>query len=417
MRQIFNANEKLLSVGDYAFLNFINLRGDSFRVLAFRYSVEDWAFYSNDIDLNGATEPRSNTYTSLWPFLGDYISSWRIGAYKSIIEGWMNYTASDSNIDSLEIIQEAIELPNCSNIIESDVVTEPSTEFPARYLSMNYQRDEYVGMQIWHYHHGQHLNEPICAYRKHRIGVELEVEFNNQDLRDEFINIPSNWFYRETDGSLRENVGCEIITIPLLPKDAKDVDFWSSLTNDLTGKAVSWDTTTCGLHIHIGREILGKDEEQRSETLGKLLFLYHHHLKDTRFNIKMFGRERGYHDRCAKSVAGDAVLTLGKDVLKSKSACKVVKDAMINSSDGNTYPGDGNRYFDINLQNTHTIEFRKGRGSINPKRIAAVVEYCELMCIYAKNTPWPQISYEDFIAYLKGTGGDFIKDIITATVF
>ena len=272
-------------------------------------------------------------------------------------------------------------------------------------------------MQGWHSHHGSRLNAPIKAWRKHRIGVEIEVEFIEEDDRSEFIDIPSNYFYRETDGSL-DDYGCEIITIPLLPNDAKDAEFWKELTDGLRGRANSWDTGgRCGLHVHIGREILGTTLEQHSETIGKLLYLYHHWLKDTRFNIKMYGRERGYHDMNAKTAQGDAAKMLGGDSLRSKKVTDIVKKAMIAKSYGDRPFGHGERYFDINLQNEHTIEFRKGKGSINPKRIAMVVEYCELMCIYAKQTPWMQLSFDDFIAYLKSVASDSIKDIIATTVF
>ena len=73
-----------------------------------------------------------------------------------------------------------------------------------------------------------------------------------------------------------------------------------------------------------------------------------------------------------------------------------VKSAMIQKS-------EQDRYFDINLRNEETIEFRKGRGSINPYRISMVVDYCEKMCLYAKSTPWVQIGYDDFVKFLTST--------------
>lgn len=259
-------------------------------------------------------------------------------------------------------------------------------------INDKYENMTYTGQHSYHYHHGCHLNEPIAPFKGHRIGIELEVEFDNSEDRDEFNSIASNWFYRERDGSLG-NYGVEIITIPLLPQDAKDEEMWRSLCERLR-KARSWDTGRCGLHVHIGREILGKNEDVRQETLGRMLYLYHEFLKQTRLNVKIFGRERGYHDENGQTMESRAAKVLGNGIFKDASVKDKVKQSLIDK-------GDETRYFDINLQNPATIEFRKGRGSINAKRIAMVIEWCEIICKYSRQTPWSQIGYEDFVNYAK----------------
>ena len=259
-------------------------------------------------------------------------------------------------------------------------------------INDKYENMTYTGQHSYHYHHGCHLNAPIAPFKGHRIGIELEVEFDNSEDRDEFNSIASNWFYRERDGSLG-NYGVEIITIPLLPQDAKDEEMWRSLCERLR-KAKSWDTGRCGLHVHIGREILGKNEDIRQETLGRMLYLYHEFLKQTRLNVKIFGRERGYHDENGQTMESRAAKVLGNGIFKDASVKDKVKQSLIDK-------GDETRYFDINLQNPATIEFRKGRGSINAKRIAMVIEWCEIICNYSRQTPWSQIGYEDFVNYAK----------------
>lgn len=283
--------------------------------------------------------------------------------------------------------------------------TNQTNETMERYISKKYTENVlYSGQHQYHYHRGEEMNVPTKRFSGHRIGIELEVCFNSENEQRVFVDKSSNWFYKENDGSL-DSYGTEIITIPLLPEDAKDKEFWKVLTDDLECHARSWETGCCGLHVHIGREILGRNEEQKSETLGKLLYLYHHYVKETRMNIRVYGRERGYNDHDGKSRTGDAVKLLGNEVFKMKDVPTKVKDDMISTS-------SRGRYFDINLQNEHTIEFRKGRGSINPKRIASVVEYCERMCIYAKTTPWMQISCEDFRAYLMAVASEDLKSYL-----
>lgn len=265
-------------------------------------------------------------------------------------------------------------------------------------MSNKYQKDIiFEGMHSYHAHHGQEVNIPLKRYT-HRIGVELEVEFTSSSKREKFTNIKTNWFYCERDGSLG-SLGCEIITIPLHPNDAKSHEFWKPLCDTLTSlDARSWDTSTCGCHVHIGREILGKDDDEKSQTLGKLLYFYHEYLKDALGNCKIYGRTHGYHDKICKTDISTAVKTLGSSVLKDKEVREKLDKSMKDRS-------QTTRYFDINVMNSATIEFRKGRGSLNPERIAMIVEWSELIVSYAKFTHWKNISMETFKTFIKMKSG------------
>lgn len=261
------------------------------------------------------------------------------------------------------------------------------------FLSKNYTSDYiYTGQHCYHHSHSECWNTPFKNFR-YRIGVELEVEANNSDCLDDIRKFKTNWFFMERDGSL-DDFGVEFITIPLLPKDATSESFWSPLCSELSKKSVSWDSSNCGLHVHIGREILGRTERVQSETLGKLLYLYHHFVKDTPFNTTIYGRSRAYRDIVCKSELVKAVDILGKKVLKIKKFRDAIDEELKDKS--NT-----ERYFDINILNANTIEFRRGKGSLNPTRIAGVVQYCEFLCLYAKQSTWETISLEGFIKYIK----------------
>lgn len=252
----------------------------------------------------------------------------------------------------------------------------------------------YSGIHSYHHHHGMIPNAPKTSKRSYKIGVELEVEFNRPSLREVWSNTAkSNWFYCERDGSLDDRTGVEIITIPMNPNDIKSRTTWEPLINFLSHKAKSWDSPRCGLHVHVGRGILGSTPEQQSETIGKLLYLYHHFVNNTRMNSRIFGREHSYNEKDGKTREGEAVATLGSGVLKLKEIKDTLKKGMIDKS-------SSDRYFDINLLNTHTIEFRKGRGSINASRIIMVIEYCEMLCKYAKQAKWDEISKDKFVEYV-----------------
>lgn len=403
MRQIFDIDAKLERIGDYAY---IRISSDSVNQLVFamRYSEDNWVIYSDSSFIDGSPQPRRTTYRERFPFISQYSGSWALPNHYTIRQGLEDCSCSNERFLPIdcEVIQESMPMPNDCSDEPTTTESAPISEF----MVVSYESTAiYEGFHGYHHHRDVYMNKPKRAYRGHRIGIELEVEFNSGDERRDFCDKKSNWFYRESDGSLG-SYGCEIISIPLMPQDAKSVDFWQTLTDYLSSHARSWDTGRCGLHVHIGREILGRTEEQQSETIGKLLYLYHHYVKDTRMNIKIYGRERGYNDTDGKTPVGDAAKIFGSEIFKIKSAAEKVKDAMIDKS-------SRDRYFDINLRNTATIEFRKGKGSINPKRIAMVVDYCERLCIYAKNTPWQQISYDDFVKFLKATvDNENLKEII-----
>ena len=402
-RQIFDLSANL-GVGDWAWFKVYNCRDEEFNddfILAFRYSEDHWAFYhaptdSEDYLFNGSDRPRYNSVISEHPFLSQFSSSWIVSMNETL--GWGVHDLTDDRDFDISIVGYSMPLPfdeTLSNDSNGDIATE-SADDGTDWFSSNYERARvYSGFHGYHDHHGSYLNTPVGSHRGHRIGVELEVEFNRETLRDEFTDIKTNWFYLERDGSLG-SYGCEIITIPLKPSDAKSEDFWKPLTNHLSTRAKSWDTGRCGLHVHIGKEILGRNAEEQSETLGRLLYLYHQFVKDTRLNIKIYGRDRGYHDQDGKTATSIAAKELGSEVLKIQSVKDKVKTSLINRA-------EDDRYFDINIRNSATIEFRKGRGSINPKRIAMVIDYCERMCIYAKSTPWAQISYTDFVKFMQST--------------
>lgn len=379
MERIFDANQPINS-NQYLYLTIKTNRNRQATFVALAYSQEDERYYifSNRRYYDGR-KPSSDLFDQL-PLRFAY--SWQSSiAQEGLTLNKVFNEFRDLELYGLEILDDEVE------------VTTPSINAES-FIHKNYSEDNlYTGQSGYHSHLYSELNTPVKSFRGHRIGVELEVEFEDEDLRENFNSIPSNWFYRESDGSLGD-WGCEIITIPLLPKDAKSVEFWSSLTEAIEGVANSWDNGRCGLHVHIGREILGKTEDEQQSTLGKLLLVYHEFIKDSPFNRKVYGRERGYNDHDGKTTLSSAVKELGVRILSDGEVAKKVQKSLLDRS-------EYDRYFDINTTRSATIEFRRGRGSINPHRIAMVVEYSEMLCMYAKQAVWQQLSYENFIHYLK----------------
>lgn len=361
-----------------------------------RCSAEFLCFASNSEFFNGSYEFLNH---SGWnDIVDEYSNGWVIKARDCgdfTIPRIMSQSGLDHalEVEFVGIINESDQLitPSGGVIIERVRAEEDTMSF----FHDKYERGiTYKGVHGYHHHHGDRPNAPLKAVRGHKIGVELEVEFNNRGGKSTWdAKAKSNWFYSERDGSLNDSTGVEIITIPMNPKDIKSRTTWEPLIGYLSNKAKSWDSPRCGLHVHIGREILGSNPEQQSETIGKLLYLYHHFVNGTDMNTKIFGRSHAYNEKDGKTREGDAVATLGSGVLKLKEIKDTLKKGMIEKS-------SSDRYFDINLQNTNTIEFRKGRGSIKASRIIMVIEYCEMLCKYAKVAKWEEISKEKFVEYV-----------------
>lgn len=265
----------------------------------------------------------------------------------------------------------------------------------------------YEGFKPYHASHGCAFNTPKSeSSKKWRVGVELEVECNDDASRRRVTAWRRNWFFCERDGSLGD-YGVEFITVPLRYEDASDEEFWCTFCSHLNRYARSWRKSTTGLHVHLGREVLGDTPSECSETIGKLLYFYHHLIGDDStacaINSRLYGREHTYSEMSGKSDAGHAAHLLGRDVFKSKAVCDRVKDDMTRqSSDG--------RYFDINLSNEATIEFRKGKGSINAVRIAAVVTWSAMMVEYCRAHTWEELSFDDF--YASALRVDCIKSVL-----
>lgn len=273
---------------------------------------------------------------------------------------------------------------------------EESHDEPLSFISSNYaEHSIYEGKHS--YHHSHNLDLFKNTYKgedtsDYRVGIELEVECTSEEnYCDVTEGFKSNVMLMERDGSLGD-YGIEFISIPLMPSDARSEVFWRPLVGVLKPRAESWNKSTTGLHVHVGREAFGLTDEERDETLFKLVYLYYGcDLKESRRNIKVFGRDKIYDDENPSLDLVNAAATLGGEVFKSPEIkTKVKEDAKALGH---------SRYVDINITNCATIEFRKGKGSINERRIAGVVDWCLMMVDYARETPLEEISRDGFIDY------------------
>ena len=306
-----------------------------------------------------------------------------------------NDTYNESNPITITELKEYV----CDGVVpdhDAPEWVEETHDEPLSFIASNYaDHSIYEGKHSYHHSHNLDLFDNTYKGKDtsdYRVGIELEVECTSEEnYYDVTEGFKSNVMLMERDGSLGD-YGIEFISIPLMPSDARSEVFWRPLVGILKTRAESWNKSTTGLHVHVGREAFGLTDEERDETLFKLVYLYYGcDLKESRRNIKVFGRDKIYDDENPSLNLVKASATLGGEGFKSPEIkTKVKEDAKALGF---------SRYVDINITNSATIEFRKGKGSINERRIAGVVDWCLMMVEYARTTPLEEISRDGFIDY------------------
>jgi len=205
-------------------------------------------------------------------------------------------------------------------------------------------------------------------------GLELEVEDANgwgcedgaQLVQDEL----GSRIYCKRDGSL--NNGFEIVTHPHSFQALKTLDL--RVLDVLRRKGFrSWDTSTCGLHVHISRTAFrknGKPDKAHELRFQKLIYDNGVHVRGIAGRSSSYAR---FNDK-------------GKLVPKVK------------------YGQSEDRYEAINVQNDHTLEVRVFRGSLKPERVLSAVEFLHSAIEYTRdmkvNPKDNQLSWIRFMAYV-----------------
>jgi hypothetical protein len=177
-------------------------------------------------------------------------------------------------------------------------------------------------------------------------GVEIEVECKNGELEEkaeEVGNLVSNFCIIKDDASLTN--GFEIVSSPC--SLAKHVELWKPFFEKLPRGLTSFNTTTCGLHVHASRRPLSQ------LTIAKIVCFVNSEA-NRHFVEKLAQRKSGnwarYHDK------------------------KLANGAQENPQ----------RYEAVNLQNKATIEFRIFKGTLKPESVFKAIEFCAALIEFCK---------------------------------
>jgi hypothetical protein len=223
---------------------------------------------------------------------------------------------------------------------------------------------------------------------QYHLGFELEVE-SRRNSRYEGAELAQSELgghaYMKDDGSL--NDGFEVVTHPHTLSDYQTAFNWDFVSKLKDKGFRSWNTETCGLHVHVSRTAFGKGVNPwgREDREALILNKQSHEL---RFMKLIYDNQRQVERIAGRS--NNSYATFGDKgmlVRKLKSG----------------YQSDG-RYSAINTQNDATLEVRVFKGSLRKERVlsalefvAASVEYTRDLKVTSKNQA---LSWLRFTAYV-----------------
>lgn len=192
--------------------------------------------------------------------------------------------------------------------------------------------------------------------RKFHLGFELEVELNGEANREEVAEAlcsKMDYVYCKNDGSL--NYGFEVVSHPFTWEwfQTNKKRIASLLTEMEKAGCSSWDTETCGLHIHVSRAFF--DNESFARIVN---FVF----QNKRFTYKISRR------KTLKNMSSWATTRVKKNVVAAMASGRK----------------SGNRRMALNTEPEHTIEFRIFKGTLSPKSFFRAIEYVHAACYFSK---------------------------------
>jgi hypothetical protein len=210
-------------------------------------------------------------------------------------------------------------------------------------------------------------------------GLEIESEnMERVELADTLCNMPP-YMFAKYDSSI--DSGAEFVTHPLSWKyiHANIREFSDFLSVIIAQGWRSYNTGTCGIHIHIPKRCVS------SLTLLKLMRLFYHH---PNFIMAVSQRSRANLESWGSvwNQSGESE----NMVYKAKNK-----------------HGNNRRCTAINLQNDHTIEFRIFRGTLHLNSILKNIEFIKCCLDYCVQSSLPDINKGRFVIFARNNRRTF----------
>jgi hypothetical protein len=192
---------------------------------------------------------------------------------------------------------------------------------------------------------------------KYFLGIELEVELKNGNSSEATTTALEGFgesnIYLKSDGSL--NNGFEIVTHPMSLLYYQNSMNWSTLDRLKELGIRSWNTGTCGLHVHISRTAFDNSYP----------FSDSHLIRFTKFIYD--------NQRMVERIAGRT----SNHYSSFNEKGKIVKKIKENQN--------ADRYVAVNTTNEFTVEVRVFKGSLRKERVLSAIEFCHAVVEYTRD--------------------------------
>ena len=329
-------------------------------------------------------------------FWCEYHERWE-RAYNSFDIRWEGLICSDAyeNSGNYDYCPECDQYYNTSDMTYSDA-------HGCNYCDNCYEYIDNGCIKDYHDHKMHYINNTKIKDTVNNsltFGFELEVEAGNYttcgDMSQILYDNMDGFTVYESDGSLDN--GFEIISVPY------DIEFYKESGQDLINnmldllvknKFKSHDTTTCGLHVHVGRQGLGNTFKERHDNVLKVACI----IEYFKPQLTLFSRRKeGQLNRWCKFVTSG----IDKEELTKEKIINIVED-------------NKGRYNALNLNNEPTIEFRLFRGTLKKESFLATLELVNNICKYCKENEidsLQELNFYDIATYdLNEYVGQYLQD-------
>ena len=206
------------------------------------------------------------------------------------------------------------------------------------------------------------------------MGFELEMSFGDNPERDDYHSaiaevLPleqADVCYLKQDGSIA-GWGYELVTHPhTLTAYEQATELWNYIEGCRTKGARSWDTDSCGLHVHVSRTAF----KSGAHTHRFLSLIY----RNPREMMKLAGRKNSRFARF------DDVYTPDEWGIPQ-----------FNLRDKIHSGGISERFSAVNTNNEYTLELRFFRGNMKREGIMSALELCHASVEYTRNMSVPDV--------------------------
>lgn len=270
-------------------------------------------------------------------------------------------------------------------------------------ITHNYTRSEASAKYAELVHNYFYKPTPVISYRNREadtaltLGCEIEAEMKPTEYSIEALasaaqcveDICDGRVYLKRDGSVPN--GFEMVSHPATLASHMYDAHWTGILNKCAKHGLrSHDAKTwggsCGLHIHVGRAQLGRNDEERAATVRKVKILVYKHWDEM---VKFSRRSSEQLNQwAAREIAAIGISRLANCPNPAETAETYI-------STRNTHD---NRYKAVNCENASTIEFRLFNGTLKRDTLIASMQLCSNICKFAMAHDLRECLESDFLS-------------------